>query len=182
MFREGCLRNDREGQLIGKLMRVKRMNIRFAALLLMPGFLLASTAQTTSKKAAKTASSKTAAKKRTVRKKGRYVAARRRAPAPSFQTHPASDRYKEIQQSLADKGFFKGQVDGNWGDDSVTALKQFQAQHQLEDDGKINSLSLIQLGLGPKHDGSAITTVSPEIPPPPPPVTEAQPGDQQSAQ
>jgi peptidoglycan hydrolase-like protein with peptidoglycan-binding domain len=162
------------------------MKIRFAALLLTPGFLLASTAQTTSKTTAKTsskaASSKTAAKKRIVHKKGRYVASRRRSPASSFQTHPTPERYKEIQQSLADKGYFKGQVDGNWGDDSVSALKQFQTEHQLENDGKINSLSLIQLGLGPKHDGSAITNASPEVPPPPPPVTEAQPDDQPSAQ
>lgn len=161
------------------------MKIRFAALVAMPALLLASTKHATSKtpakSASKTASTKTVSKKRTTHKKGRYVS-KRKPVGPSYQTHPTPERYKEIQQALADKGYFKGDVDGKWGDDSSDALKRFQSEHQLENDGKINSLSLIQLGLGPKHDGSAVTTVSPELPPPPPPVTEASPQEQTSAQ
>ena len=85
-------------------------------------------------------------------RRGRY--ARHRAPAPSYQLHPSPDRYKEIQQALADRGYFKGTVDGEWGSDSVDALKRFQLEHNAGDDGKINSLSLIQLGLGPDRDRS----------------------------
>ncbi len=73
---------------------------------------------------------------------------------PAYQTHPDTARYAEIQKALADRGYFKGQVDGKWGDDSVDALKRFQADQKLDTDGKINSLSLIGLGLGPKHDTS----------------------------
>jgi len=75
------------------------------------------------------------------------------APAPSYQLHPDPERYQQIQQALADKGYFKGEVNGQWGDDSVDALKRFQADQKLDSDGHLNALSLIGLGLGPKHDG-----------------------------
>ena len=73
----------------------------------------------------------------------------------SVQQQPTPQRYKEIQQALADKGYFKGAVDGNWATDSVDALKRFQHDQNLPEDGKIGSLSLIALGLGPKHDAGA---------------------------
>ena len=76
-------------------------------------------------------------------------------PAPSYQTHPDPERYQQIQQALANSGYFKGQVNGEWGDDSVAALKQFQTDHKLVNDGKISSLSLISLGLGPNREASA---------------------------
>lgn len=79
---------------------------------------------------------------------------RRSAPAPSYQVHPDPERYQAIQQALADRGYFKGEVNGTWGADSVDALQRFQADQKLDNDGKINALTLIGLGLGPKHDGS----------------------------
>ncbi len=78
------------------------------------------------------------------------------APPPSFQLQPDADRYREIQNALSEKGYFKGEVNGQWEDDSVGALTRFQADKGLTDDGKINALSLIRLGLGPKHDGSPV--------------------------
>ena len=36
--------------------------------------------------------------------------------------------------------------------DSVDALKRFQKDQKLTSDGKISSLALIGLGLGPKHE------------------------------
>jgi peptidoglycan hydrolase-like protein with peptidoglycan-binding domain len=94
----------------------------------------------------------------------------KRAAASSYQSHPDPERYQQIQQALAERGYFKGQVDGNWGDDSVEALKKFQADQKLESDGQINSLTLIGLGLGPKHDIGALSappaTTSPDTNPP----------------
>lgn len=72
----------------------------------------------------------------------------------STQREPAPERYKEIQQSLADKGYFAGPVNGAWGADSVEALKRFQRDENIGDDGKLGSLSLIALGLGPKRGAS----------------------------
>lgn len=83
---------------------------------------------------------------------------RRSSPSSSYQLHPDAERYQEIQKALSDKGYFKGEVNGHWGDDSTDALKRFQADQKLEPDGKINSLTLIGLGLGPKHDSSAVTS------------------------
>lgn len=45
-------------------------------------------------------------------------------------------------------------VTGTWGSSSSDALKKFQAEQTLDSTGKIDSLSLIALGLGPKHDSA----------------------------
>ncbi len=93
---------------------------------------------------------------------GSRVAGRKKLrtpPAPTYQLHPDPERYQQIQQSLADRGYFKGEVNGQWNDDSVDALKRFQADQKLDNDGKINALTLTGLGLGPKHDGSTASTV-----------------------
>jgi len=77
---------------------------------------------------------------------------RYRAPArPVAQQVPTPERYREIQQALTDKGYYKGSVDGQWNPDSVDALKKFQADQNLQSDGRLDSLSLIGLGLGPKR-------------------------------
>jgi len=89
-------------------------------------------------------SSKT--KTTTSKSKKTVVAARR-----SSQREPTPERYKEIQQALAEKGYFRGDTDGNWGPESVDALRRFQREQNLTEDGKLGSLSLIALGLGPKR-------------------------------
>jgi peptidoglycan hydrolase-like protein with peptidoglycan-binding domain len=74
---------------------------------------------------------------------------------PSYQTHPDTERYQQIQQALAQKGYFKGEANGTWGDDSVSALKQYQTESKIPNDGKISALSLIGLGLGPNRETPA---------------------------
>ena len=64
---------------------------------------------------------------------------------------PTKERYQQIQQALASKGYFSGEANGQWGPDSAEALKRFQADQNLTPDGKLTSLSLIALGLGPKR-------------------------------
>jgi len=73
----------------------------------------------------------------------------------SKQQAPTPERYKEIQQALADKGYYKGEVNGAWGPDSVEALRSYQREQKLDGDGKLTSLSLIGLGLGPKRELTA---------------------------
>jgi len=92
------------------------------------------------------------------------------ARRPPVQTQPTTDRYKEIQQALADKGYFRGTPDGTWGSDSVDALKRFQKDQNLDPDGKIGSLSLMALGLGPKRgvaSAQSVPTASEPVEPPP---------------
>lgn len=97
------------------------------------------------------------------RRKGKVA----RAPARSYQQAPTADRFKEIQQALASKGYLQGEPNGQWGPDSMDALKRFQADQNLMPDGKINSLSLIALGLGPKRL-TAKSDATPPAPAPPP--------------
>jgi hypothetical protein len=108
-------------------------------------------------------------------KNGRASKRVRATPAPSYQLHPDPERYGTIQKALADRGYFKGEVNGQWGDDSTDALKHFQSDHKLDDDGKITALSLIGLGLGPVHDGRSgrDLVISPSTDAPPPPTEEA---------
>jgi hypothetical protein len=85
--------------------------------------------------------------------------ATRKAAGPSYQLHPDPQRYAEIQRALTDRGYFHGESNGEWKDDSADALKRFQADQKLPDDGKISALTLTGLGLGPHHDGSTAATV-----------------------
>lgn len=72
-------------------------------------------------------------------------------PVRSYQQAPTPERYKEIQQALITKGYLQGAPTGQWGPDSVEALRRFQTDQNLTADGKIGALSLIALGLGPKR-------------------------------
>ncbi|MBZ5606782.1 MAG: peptidoglycan-binding protein [Acidobacteriia bacterium] len=69
----------------------------------------------------------------------------------SSQQVPTPERYQEIQQALASKGYFHGEPNGQWGPDSADALKRFQTDQNLTPDGKLGALSLIAMGLGPKR-------------------------------
>ena len=101
--------------------------------------------------AAKKSTSKTASSKKTV---GKKTASKKAVPSwRSTQRTPTPERYKEIQQALASKGYLDPAVpSGVWDTPSVTALKKFQQEQNLEPSGKIDSLSLIALGLGPRRD------------------------------
>ena len=70
---------------------------------------------------------------------------------------PAPERYQEIQLALASRGYLKPEdVSGGWDQNSMDALKKFQTAQNLDASGKINSLSLIALGLGPKRDTASV--------------------------
>lgn len=126
----------------------------------------------TKRKSAKTTSAKTTSAKTTSAKTTSAKQAAAARYRRSTQKEPDPERYKEIQQSLADKGYFAGPVNGTWGPGSVEALKRFQRDQNIGDDGKLGSLSLIALGLGPKRGTSGATGAEkPENPgagPPPP--------------
>lgn len=74
--------------------------------------------------------------------------------APRLPAGPSRERYRDIQQALADKGYYQGEVNGEWNAGAADALLRFQSDHNLKVDGKIGSLSLIALGLGPKRAGN----------------------------
>jgi hypothetical protein len=75
------------------------------------------------------------------------------------QATPSFDRYREIQNALVAKGYLPADAaNGAWDQASADALKKFQSEQNLDSNGKINSLSLIALGLGPRHDSNSTKT------------------------
>jgi len=90
--------------------------------------------------------------------KGHRAAATQSAAA-TRQSAPSQERYREIQQALAERGYYNGAVDGVWNNSSVEALRRFQVDQNLEPDGKLGALSLIALGLGPKRTPLQMTSV-----------------------
>lgn len=110
------------------------------------------------------------AHKRSSTTRRKATSSRRRKPAQrttwrNRQMQPTPDRYKEIQEALVAKGFLQPeQATGVWNDASADALKKFQAGQNLEPNGKISSLSLIALGLGPKRDSAPAPIAAPVTP------------------
>lgn len=107
----------------------------------------ASTAKSAS---ARTASKKSASGKSSAGARGRRSVVARRS---ATQQQPDSERIREIQEALAAKGY---PVDpsGVWGQQSVDALKKFQQDQNINNmsgRGKLDSLTLIALGLGPRR-------------------------------
>src|ERR1039457_2726626 len=114
--------------------------------------------------ASKSAGKKASAKKTTASKSGKKAPVR--TTWRNRQTAPTPERYKQIQDALVAKGFLNPEgASGTWGQSSADALKKFQAAQNIESTGKIDSLSLIALGLGPKHDAPAAPPKPPETPP-----------------
>lgn len=97
--------------------------------------------------------------------------ARGRSPQPVVarryygQQAPTTDRYIEIQQALVTRGFLQTTPTGTWDAATIDALKRFQEEQNLPPTGKITSLSLIALGLGPKRN-----PLTANVAPPAPPV------------
>lgn len=114
-----------------------------------------------------------ASKKRvsTVRKTAKY-------PSVSRQASPTSDRYKEIQQALAAKGYLKSEPTGVWDADSVAAMRQFQTDRNLDPSGKLTAAALIDLGLGPKPETTHAPVTGPGESVPEPPQVATAPAQQ----
>ncbi len=126
----------------------KRVWIDVLTVLFAGALLFAATSTTPTSASKKKASSKKASSTNKPISTAKKSTAKRRKPAVASwrntQKAPTSDRYKEIQQALASKGYL--------GSGSVEALKKFQADQSLEPSGKLDSVSLIALGLGPRHE------------------------------
>ena len=85
----------------------------------------------------------------------------RRTPSRAGQATPTQDRYLDIQSALSTRGFLKSTPNGQWGPESQDALKRFQSEQNLRPTGKLDSLSLISLGLGPKRTAATLTSPQP---------------------
>ena len=101
------------------------------------------------------AARKTSASKKSVSSKKGKSGAKKPAAVAYRQMAPTPERYREIQEALASKGYLKSEPNGVWDDQSAEALRQFQTDQKLSPTGKLSSASLIALGLGPKTSSSS---------------------------
>ena len=125
-------------------------------------------ARTVRKSPATASSRKPGTTTRNASSRAKKTAGKRGVTWRNRQISPTPDRYREIQGALASKGFLKPEdATGTWNQTSSDALKKFQTEQNLDSSGKINSLSLIALGLGPHRDPAPPPKPNP---PPQPPV------------
>jgi len=118
-----------------------------------------SSAHTAGKGTSKGATKGTATAKRRSSKRGSRSA--RQAPR---QTQPEPDRIREIQQALKNHGYAV-EPSGVWDVSTVEAVKKFQEDQNIENlsgRGKLDSLTLIALGLGPKREPPAGSSEAPQ--------------------
>lgn len=80
------------------------------------------------------------------------------------QQAPTQDRFTEIQQALITRGYLQSTPTGTMDAPTVDALKRFQEEQNLPPTGKITSLSLIALGLGPKRNPLTANVAAPAEP------------------
>ena len=76
---------------------------------------------------------------------------------PATQQQPDPQRIREIQEALSAKGY-PVEANGVWGPETIQALSKFQEDqniNNLSGRGKLDSLTLIALGLGPQHGTQA---------------------------
>jgi hypothetical protein len=106
----------------------------------------------TATKAPATKSTNSVTSKSSSRKKGKRV---------KGQAAPTPDRISEIQDALAKKGALTGTPTGKWDDDTVDAMKKFQASNGLNPSGKLDAPTLQKLGLGSETAGLAAPTPPP---------------------
>ena len=96
----------------------------------------------------------TARKSTSSRKRSSKVGSKAASRKGPRQQQPAPDRIREIQQALKDHGY-PVEASGVWDAATVEALKKFQADQNIDNlsgRGKLDSLTLIALGLGPKRE------------------------------
>ncbi len=142
-----------------------------AALLLLAG---AASARTTSspsgqKKASSHSSSQGSKSARS--KSGKKKKTSRRNWKRRGQQAIKPDRAREIQVALIREHYLTGEPSGQWDERTKQAMARYQADHGWQSKRLPDSRALIQLGMGPNHDGllnpeSVASTRPPSAAPP----------------
>ena len=149
------------------IVRLLRLQFIPLTLLLIPGIALAAeTTQKGTKPAptkkpsvqAKSGGTGSASSKATKKAPAKKTASKSRSrsstksKSAARQQQPSETRIREIQEALSAKGY-PVEASGRWGTDSVEALRKFQEDQKITNmsgRGKLDSLTLIALGLGPQ--------------------------------
>lgn len=121
------------------------------------GFFAGQAIDAAARKSSKKPPAKTASKSTSGGSKSRKKSSKSKAKRVSVRQAPDEARVREIQQALAARGY-DVEVTGTWGSQSIEALKKFQEDksiNNLSGRGKLDSLTLIALGLGPSRPPAA---------------------------
>ena len=70
-------------------------------------------------------------------------------PPPWTRQHLEPDRVTEIQRALGQAGYFHGQPNGQWDEQTREAMRRYQADNRFGATGLPDARSLMKLGLGP---------------------------------
>jgi peptidoglycan hydrolase-like protein with peptidoglycan-binding domain len=98
------------------------------------------------------------------------------APATATAAQPvASDTVKQVQDKLKQQGYYKqGAVDGVWGAGTMTAVQNYQRDHDLTSSGKLDVPTLKSLNVADINSSASnppttndTTPHSDNSPPPP---------------
>ena len=77
-------------------------------------------------------------------------------PAASYKIGSSGEEVKEIQRRLKDWGYYKGPVDGKYGEATRAAVIWFQKKHGLTADGIVGAQTAEKLGIpAPRSGGSS---------------------------
>ncbi|MBR3740246.1 MAG: peptidoglycan-binding protein [Clostridia bacterium] len=84
-------------------------------------------------------------------------------PVTSLKLGSQGQEVRNVQKKLKELGFYKGNIDGDFGEATEKAVKAFQKQYGLTVDGKVGSATMAKLA-------SAKATVKPTASPTPKPT------------
>jgi hypothetical protein len=84
-----------------------------------------------------------------------------KAPLAAGQEAPDESVVRNVQQALRDKGIDAGPVDGIWGPQTSSGVRQFQKDQGLDTSGQLNSQTLGALGIAGEGSASAGESAKP---------------------
>ena len=76
------------------------------------------------------------------------------APTASAADKPDQQGIKNAQQSLSDKGFYHGSVDGKIGPHTRAGIREYQKSESLPVTGRLDMATAGKLGVAPESEGA----------------------------
>ncbi len=95
---------------------------------------------------------KSAAKKKSSAKSATRARSKKKKAAARPQLKPTPERYKQIEQALAARGYLREEPSGKWTPGAAEALRNFQSDNKLPPTGRLDARSLAGLGLATSHE------------------------------
>jgi len=80
--------------------------------------------------------------------------------------HPAvlhHDDVKKLQETLRDKGYYSGQVDGRMGPQTREGIRKYQKAENLKVTGQVDTETAGKLGVGPESVGGSFKGAGQEV-------------------